>query len=170
MKLKLCLIIGLITCAGMATAETKIERLGISGDWVAYQVDESGSKICYMAARPTSSKGKYTRRGDVFLTVTHRPADKAYDVVSFVAGYIYLKGEKPTITIDKQKSISMFSKSEGAWVEKSETDRMLVSQMRKGGQAVIKGRSFRKTRTTDTFSLKGFSKAYQMINKACGRD
>ena len=64
----------------------------------------------------------------------------------------------------------MFSKSEGAWVEKSETDQKLVSQMRKGGQVVIKGRSFRKTQTTDTFSLKGFSKAYQMINKACGRD
>ena len=40
--------------------------------------------------------------------------------------------------------------------------------MKKGNRMVVKGTSSRGTLTTDTFSLKGFTKAYGAIGKACG--
>ena len=49
----------------------------------------------------------------------------------------------------------------------AKTDKQLVEQLKAGGQAVIKGKSKRGTLTTDTFSLKGFSKAYNKISTAC---
>lgn len=168
MNFKGCLCVGLMLVSGVVWAnEPEIKRLGVSSDWVAYQVDENGSKVCYIAARPIKSEGKYKKRGDVFLTVMHRPADNVYDEVSFAAGYPYNVTEKPTIAVDKNPAVSFFSRGENAWFKEKTTDEKLIAQMRKGNKAVVKGRSTRRTRTTDTISLKGFSKAYQMINEAC---
>ena len=58
-----------------------------------------------MATQPTKSQGKYSRRDDVFLIVTHRPKDKTFDVVNVVAGYTYKSTSKPQLTIDKNKVI-----------------------------------------------------------------
>lgn len=170
MNFKGCLCAALLFVSGAVGAvEAEIKRLGVSSDWVAYQVDENGAKVCYMAARPAKSEGKYKKRGDVFLTVMHRPAENVYDEVSFAAGYSYRQGGQPTIAVDKNAPVSFFSRGENAWFKEKATDKKLIAQMRKGDKAVVKGRSARRTNTEDTISLKGFSKAYQMINEACGR-
>ena len=57
-----------------------------------------------------------------------------------------------------------------AWTKDSTADAKLGAQMKKGTTAILKGTSARGTLTTDTFSLKGFSKAYRDIQKACGRE
>jgi hypothetical protein len=39
--------------------------------------------------------------------------------------------------------------------------------MRRGSTMTVTGMSSKGTQTTDTFSLSGFSKAYEAIGKAC---
>ena len=57
---------------------------------------------------------------------------------------------------------------EGAWTPDAAADRELVDAMQRGKILVLRGTSSRGTDTVDTFSLIGFTKAYQEINKACG--
>ena len=73
-------------------------------------------------------------------------------------------------SIDKNKAIELKRHEDSAWAKDSATDEKLVAEMKKGSTAVLLGTSARGTKTTDTFSLKGFSKAYDAINKACGRE
>lgn len=164
--LALCL---LVSVKGISTTSPESKILGTYNTWTAYMFKDSDGKVCYMAAQPTQSQGKYTYRDDAFLTITHRPSDKTYDVVSMTAGFTYKKGSKPNIRIDKKKAVTLSPMSDTAWAKDSKTDRELVQSMIAGSNAYLNGVSARGTNITDTFSLKGFSKAYQAINEACGR-
>ena len=151
----------------LAAQNPNLKNLGTFGDWTAYAYSGENGKICYIASQPTKSSGKYSKRDDVFLMVTHRPAEKAYNVINTVAGYTYKKDSKPTLTIDNKKAITLVSHEDTAWAKDAKTDNQLVEQMKAGSLGTLKGTSKRGTLTTDTFSFKGFSKAYDKINEAC---
>ena len=161
----LCILFSFVSYA----AENPLTNLGTSGVWTAYVYQGADGKVCYMASEPEKSVGKYKKRDDVFLMVTHRPMNNSYDVVSVLAGYTYKKGSTPTLTVDKKKAVSLVSSEDGAWTKDSKTDQQLITQMKAGSTAVLRGSSKRGTATTDTFSLKGFSKAYREISEACGK-
>jgi len=153
-----------------AFAGTDSELLGVFDAWSAFSYKDEEGQVCYMASEPTKSQGKYNRRDHVFLLVTHRPKEQAFDVVNVTAGYTYQKGSKPSITIDNNKPVNLKVFNDTAWAQDAATDAKLVAAMKKGTRAILKGKSARGTATTDTFSLKGFGKAYQAINSACGRE
>ena len=77
-----------------AYANSIPEELGTYKNWTAYSYKEGKNLVCYMASTPVKDEGNYKTRGDIYAIVTHRPADKSYNVVNFVAGYQYKKGEK----------------------------------------------------------------------------
>ena len=164
----ICLLTFMAT--GALAANNNLDILGTYDNWTAYVYNAPEGKTCYMASEPTKKQGKYKVRDDVFLFVTHHPAEKSFDVVNVMAGYTYRKGSNPTFTVDNNKAISLVSHADTAWTQDSATDTKLVAQMKKGAIAVLKGTSARGTLTTDTFSMKGFSKAYRDIQKACGRE
>ena len=144
-----------------------IERLGDFGDWSSFRFTEDGNKACYMASQPKKAEGDYTKRGEVYAIVTHRPSEKRRDEVSIVAGYAYQKDSSVEIAIG-DRTFDLFTQDDGAWARDKEADKALVEAMVKGRDMVVKGTSARGTLTTDTYSLSGFTKAYQAINKACG--
>ncbi len=144
-----------------------IQRIGDYGDWSAFQFSEDGNPACYMSSEPTKATGNYKRRGDVFAIVTHRPAEKRIGEVSIIAGYVYKKDSPVAVAIGTQ-GFELFTQDDGAWALDAATDKKLVQAMRKGNRMVVEGTSSRGTLTTDTYSLKGFTKAYRAIGKACG--
>ena len=162
------LLLGILLPCVANAANT--ETLGVFDNWSAYKYQDETEQVCYMSSIPVKSEGKYTRRDDVFLIVTHRPQAKSYDVVNVVAGYTYKSTSKPQVTIDKNKAIELKRHENTAWAKDAATDAQLVAEMKKGRMAVLMGTSARGTKTTDTFYLTGFSKAYEAINKACGRE
>ena len=87
-----------------------------------------------------------------------------------MAGYTYKSTSKPIFKIDKNESVNFRIYKDTSWATDEKMGKNLVSQMKKGSKAVLKGTSQRGTLTTDTFSLIGFSKAYRDIQKACGRE
>jgi len=123
--------------------------------WTAYSYAENGQPVCYVAAAPAKSDGKYTKRGDVFMLITHRPSQKSLDVVSFVAGYPFKPESQAELTVGKDKFM-LFVKEERAWAPDDKAD-----------STIVRGTSSRGTATVDHFSLKGFARAYDAINKAC---
>lgn len=145
-----------------------IERVGDFGDWSAFQFTENGGTACYMASQPKKAEGKYKRRGDIYAIVTHRPGENRRDEVSIIAGYTFKKDSSVEVRIGAKK-FQLFTQDDGAWAPDKESDRALVQAMIKGATMVVKGTSSRGTLTTDNYSLRGFTKAYQAINKACGK-
>ncbi|HRQ60800.1 MAG TPA: invasion associated locus B family protein [Alphaproteobacteria bacterium] len=153
--------------AGSAHANEP-ELIGRHGDWMAYKFMENGSKVCYMASQPTSAKGNYSKRGDVFALVTHRPSENTRNVFSYITGYTYKADSEVTVEIGKE-TFTLFTDNDRAWTPDDTTDQALSAAMRKGSKMVIKGESSRGTKTTDTFSLKGSGAAHDAITKECGQ-
>ncbi len=79
-----------------------IEPIGNFGDWSAFQFSEDGNPACYMSSQPTKASGDYTKRGDIFAIVTHRPAEKRIGEVSIIAGYSYKEYSAVHIAIGNQ--------------------------------------------------------------------
>ena len=167
MRQLICCALLLVAFPSLAEKDPNLEILGTFGEWTTYTYHDEMGQLCYMASQPVKSSGKYAKRDDVFLMITHRPAEKTFDVVNTVAGYTYKKGSKPTLKIDQKKAISLLSHEDTAWAKDTTTDKQLIAQMKSGSNGVLKGTSKRGTVTTDTFSFKGFSKAYQTITEAC---
>lgn len=151
-------------------AEASVPQvLGEYGDWVAYYYRDSGGPVCYMASTPKKDEGKYSKRGDIYTVVTHRPSENSFDVVNINAGYTYKKDAKVVIKIGAKTFDNLFASGDKAWAVSEKADKELVEAMKKGNRMIIHGTSSRGTATKDTYSLKGFSSAYRAISNKCGK-
>ena len=89
----------LITFVFSANAMEAPRHIGDYGDWAAYTYKENGKNVCYIASTPKRDEGKYTKRGDIYAVVTHRPGEQSFDVVNVVAGYTYKTESKAVVKI-----------------------------------------------------------------------
>lgn len=145
------------------------QMIGEYNDWLAFFYREGKNIVCYMASSPQKSEGKYTQRGNVYMVITHRPADKTYDVVNFVAGYTYKNSTPVTVKIGKETITDLFVDGDKAWAMNAAADKKLVDAMKKGERLFIEGTSSKGTLTKDSYSLKGFTAAYRAISSKCRR-
>ena len=164
------LVLGaLVLCGAVAAQDGKpdeFRRLGTFNDWEAYAYREDGKPVCYMVSQPKKKQGDYTRRGDVFAMVTHRPGENSSNVVSFYAGYTYKEDSSVRVQIGSD-SVDLFTAAAAAWTRSRDDDRALIRQMIRGADMVVKGTSRFDTETTDTYSLTGFTAAYRAISRTC---
>lgn len=142
------------------------QPIGTFRDWSAFVDTVGGNKVCYAGSLPKKQDGDYTRRGDAYVLITHRPADKVVGEVSVEAGYTYQSGSEVTATIDG-RPFRLFTEGGNAWAYDEAADRELVRAMRAGTEMTVKGTSSRGTVTTDTYSLFGFTAAYKAITDEC---
>ena len=166
-RVVLCSILGFaaIAIASIAAAQSP-KSLGSFRDWEAFSYTGTGGKVCYIASAPKDSKPKGVRRGEVYVMVTHRPADKVSDEVSIVAGYPYKEESDVGVSIG-ETMFRLFTDGESAWPRETKDDKALVRAMIRGATLVVRGTSSRGTLTTDTYSLTGFTAAYEAIGVAC---
>lgn len=163
-------ILAFLAVLAATTTSARAEEprwLGDYGKWIAFAYSENGGKVCYMAAKPDKEEGKYKRRGAVHALITHRPKRKAFGVVSFVLGYTLKKDSKVSVRISK-KTFALFTHKDTAWAPDKNTDKALVQAMVRGNRMVVTGVSARGTKTKDTYSLRGFTRAHRRINAVCG--
>lgn len=151
---------------GISFAATQ-QMIGEYDDWVAYYHKDAGGIVCYMASAPKRDEGKYTKRGDIYAVVTHRPGEKSFDVVNFVAGYTFKPGSKVTVKIGKTTISRLFTSEDKAWAVSDKVDKELVNAMKKGERMIVHGVSSKGTNTKDTYSLAGFTGAYKAISSKC---
>ncbi len=89
------------------------------------------------------------------------------DQVSYVAGYEMKPDSQVSIIIGKETYALTILQKDRAWAKDPDTDKALVGAMKKGNSVTIKGTTTTGKTVTDTYSLLGFSKAYQAIGAAC---
>ncbi len=161
----LALLFGLAAGAPAEAAETIF--IGAFGEWEAFHAGDGKTKICYMASTPISDKGKYKKRGPIQFFVTHQPAAKIKHEINIVNGYDFRNKSTVTVHISR-KRFSLFTRGDSAWAKSTKTESEMVTAMQKRSRMIVYGRSNRGTRTRDTYSLSGFSAAYDAITKECG--
>ena len=158
----------LISVSAVSPSQAAAPRfLQSYGDWDTYSYTENGNKVCYMASRPQKAEGNYTRRGEIFAYITHRPDEGTKDVFGYVTGYTYQKDSQASLAIDGQK-ISLVTVEDKAWSVDEASDKRITDLVKKGSTMIMRGTSSRGTKTKDTFSLKGSTAAYNRITKDCG--
>ena len=140
--------------------------LGRTKSWQAHSYKQSGDTICNLWSRPKTHAEGGKPRGDIFIYVTHRPKSKRFHEVSLDMGYPLKVNSKVTVKIGP-KSFKLFVKGQSAF-GRSEDDPKMIKAMRAGNSMTITGQSSKGTKTKDTYSLSGFSKGNNAINKACG--
>ena len=150
------------------TAFAEPVEMLVSKNWGAYRFDNNDSRICFVSSVPTKSKGKYDpkNRGDIRVFVSHGPGKAERDVVQVIAGYRYKPQSDVSLTIDG-KNFKLFTIEDRAYAESEEDDRRIITLMKRGSRMTIVGISSRGTKTTDTYSLSGFTKTKAVIDKTC---
>lgn len=134
--------------------------------WSAY-ASPGTPKVCFAVAKPTESTPKNIKRGPIFFYISRWPGDNVANEISVKMGYPFPAGAKVTATIGKDK-FELFTKEEGAFVEKPEAEAKLVEAMKAGSTMKVDGKSARGTATSDTYALKGLGDALDRIAKECG--
>jgi invasion protein IalB len=167
--MKRCLIAGMMVVAMLLPvgSAAKSKDLGTFKRWSAHTFTEGGASVCSMWSQPTKASGDYTRRGEIFVFVTHRPTEKRLGRVSFEMGYPFAADAQLEVTIDKKKTFTLQTSGSIAWASGAQTNESLVRHLKAGKTLVAVGTSKRGTVTTDSYSLLGFSAGYEAISKAC---
>lgn len=150
-----------LALAGPALAQQRPQALGTFQAWTAATHQEGGRKVCYAFTRAEKSEGA-GKRENVILTVTHRPQGR--DQVALRAGYTYAANAAVEVAVGNTE-LDFYTAQDNAFARQGAR---AVAAFRNGANAVAKGPGPQGRGTaTDTFSLSGFSAAYEAISKEC---
>ena len=144
------------------------KELAKFNDWTAFAEGEGKNLACMAVSKPKKAEGNYSRRGDIFAIVTHLPGQNKWNEFSIVAGYNFQPNSNPDVTIGDMK-FQLFTSGSRAWSFSPSEDDKIVKYLKNSMKMKVVGTSSRGTITNDTYSLIGFSKAYQKINEACNK-
>jgi len=151
--------------AAAKPGQPKATVIGTYGDWQALTYKHAASETCYVASFPKKSEGHQPKFGDANILVTHWPAQKSIGVVSVSGGFDYKKDSSVEFLVGDDK-FSLFTQGPHAWAQDGE-DAKIVKAMKAGKEAVASAVAAAGTKTKDTYSLDGFTKAYEEASKAC---
>ncbi|WP_416897637.1 MAG: invasion associated locus B family protein [Minwuia sp.] len=168
MKRALILTIAGLTAmlSGAALAQNAPQAIGEYRDWSAWVYRNSGTKVCYITSSPTETLPRGVNRGDIHFYVSHRPDQGVTGEISMILGYPFAENEEAIARIGGSE-FGMRTDGERAWTADPADDSRFVNAMKAGRDMKVEGLSSRGTKTTDTYSLLGFTAAYDAIGKAC---
>ena len=135
-------------------------------NWTAQNTNINGQQVCYAVSSPVAYDPKGLNRAESRIFVSFRPNDKIQNEISITSGYNYKASSRVNVVIDK-KEFKFETEDNFAWLTKYEEEVAMIELMRKSSQAKISATSAKGSKTTDTFSLSGFSDAYEIAKKKC---
>ena len=159
------IVICLFTTNLLASEKIQIDQFN---DWSVLRQETDAGRLCYITSEPIEKKGDYDKsnRGETRVFVTHGPGKAERDVVSIVAGYVFKKQSEVELNIDGNKQ-SFFTLEDRAWSFGQDEDKKIIRNMKRGNKLTVTGVSSRGNKTIDVYSLSGFTKAKQMLDKIC---
>lgn len=161
----------LLASAGFVNAQEQSDnRVNAITDWAVYE--ETNPRECWAVTTFTESvntrEGRVVAvtRDDILFMVFFRPEAGAMGQIAFTGGYPFAEGSAVNVNIDGTE-FELFTEGEWAWPPTPQDDARMVTAMKRGATAVMTARSSRGTTTKDTFSLLGFTAAYEDAEKRC---
>lgn len=135
-------------------------------DWNVYSADGQKGRTCYIASVPTKMSGTYDTRGAAAVLVAKLPIDPPNVQVSVEPGYTFKKGSSVTIKIGG-KTFELFTREEHAWARTPADDQAMIRAMKAGADMTVAGTSWKSTTSLDTYSLMGFTDAFNAMMASC---
>ena len=159
------IMVCLFTTNSSASEKIQIDQFN---DWSVLRQETDAGRLCYITSEPMEKKGDYNKsnRGETRVFVTHGPGKAERDVVSIVAGYVFKKQSEVELSVDGNKQ-SFFTLEDRAWSFGQDEDKKIIRNMKRGNKLTVTGVSSRGNKTIDVYSLSGFTKAKQMLDKIC---
>lgn len=162
-----------LAMGALPLAAQELAMVDSETDWSVYVADSP--KECFIVSKPTDwsaqrdGQAVTVRRGDIRFYISIIPGEEIASEPSFLAGYP-LKQDAPVEMRVKDTTINLYPNAainvEYAW-PRPDDDANLIAAMRGGSEATVIGTSARGTITTDTFSLIGFTAAYEKAQEMC---
>lgn len=136
--------------------------LGTFQHWTAATYDDGGQTICYAFSEAVKSVPAVAGRSKVLLSVTERKGSR--DEVALTAGYAYPAKASVTLSVLATR-LDLYTAGDAAFARDGVA---AVKAFEAGVGATTAGPSADgKGKVVDSFSLDGFTAAYQAILKAC---
>lgn len=134
--------------------------------WSVFKTDQN---VKYAVSFPIKDEGTYTKRERPYIMISNF---KGKIEISINVGYHQKKMSKAEATIfldrnvnPKKENFYLATSREFCWNDKDEDDQRMINFMKRGDKVVIKAQSTRNTNSIDTYSLDGFTGAYNEITK-----
>ena len=155
-----------------ANTELVLECPGLKlfNKWCAGLHNKNKDKLCIMVSIPSSKKGEppYKSRGEVYVTIYQQSSENSDGTIYVTTGYNYKNDSIVKIKIDNNKEYDFnVLEADTAFSDDENTDKRLILEMKKGNNMKVVGYSTRGTKTTDIYSLAGFSAAYSHMTTLC---
>lgn len=172
MILKLGGVLGMLALtAGAAWAqEESTNRVDAKTDWSIFEA--SDPRECWAVSTTKESvntkdgREVAVTRGEILYMVFFRPEANVAGQVAFTGGYPFAKDSTVSVEISGTEFL-LFTEGEWAWPPTPADDAKLVAAMKRGANAIVSAVSSRGTKTKDTFSLLGFTAAFEDAEKRC---
>jgi invasion protein IalB len=148
-----------------AGAQGQTFLLGTFDDWKALMSGQQRSRVCYALAQPKERKPATLKRDPAYLFISNR-ADGAKNEVAFRLGFSAQTGRDGTLTIGSQ-NFPLLANAESAFLKNPAQEAALIEAMKRASEFTVKVASARGNETTDRYSLKGFGKALERMQKEC---
>lgn len=160
----------LVTAGAGIAQETSNNRVNAITDWSVFEGQDP--RECW--AVTTYKESVNTRggrvvavtRGEILLMVFFRPGAEVQGQVAFTGGYPFASGSTVNVNIGGTE-FELFTEGEWAWPATPQDDAKIVTAMKRGVDAVLTAQSSRGTTTKDTFSLLGFTAAFEDAEQRC---
>ena len=167
-SLSLALLTGIAVASLPARAQQgEVTTLGTFTDWTAHSYSGKDGLVCFVMSSPKKTLPENVKRDPSYILITHRPKLNVRSEVSAMVGYTLKKDSTAVMEIDDAESYELFTAGDGAWAESAAKDKQIVAALKKGGRMILKGVSWRGTKTADTYSLSGITAAMDKIDEVC---
>jgi len=156
------------TPAAPAGGDSQPNLLGQYSDWGAYTASPGGKKICFVLAKPKSSKTEPAGRSrdQAYMFISSRPAENVKNEVSVIVGYPFKTSSDATVEVGGAK-FALYTQNDGAWIKNVADEARMVDAMRKAADVTVKGTSGKGANSTDQYSLKGLAQALERVDQEC---
>ena len=148
------------------TAQANIKILDKFKNWESHFTQDGGNLVCFAVSMPVKKEPGNLNRAEARIFVTFRTKENIQDEVSVTSGYPYKKGEKVNVTINED-NFGFESSDNFAWLTSKDQEIKIINLMKKKNTAKVMGVSARGNKTTDSYSLLGFTAAYNSAKNKC---
>ncbi|MCE1237819.1 MAG: hypothetical protein LWW93_15825 [Hyphomicrobiales bacterium] len=162
--LALSAFVVLAASAGPAVADQKI--LLESGAWRAVEATQAGQRVCFVISQPSTREPATLKRDPGNLFVTWKSSrEGGGSEVSIRFGY-RLAPNGHSLSVET-RSFVLMPQGETAWLQTADDETQVLAQFRAGRDLSVSARSARGNATVDTYSLIGFSAAWDALQRQC---
>ena len=143
-----------------------IKVVGKFKNWESHFTQEGKELVCFALSQPIKKEPQNLNRAEARIFVTFRTKGNVQDEASVTGGYPYKKDAKIDVTIE-DVNFKFESSENFAWLATKDQEIKLINLMKKKNDAKVIGISARGNKTTDTYSLLGFTDAYNSAKNKC---